>query len=483
MRASLLFLAALAVHAETVQIIRDEFGVPHIFAATREGAAYAAGYAQAEDRLDALLRNLANLPDGRAAVTPLAEAYSGGINRFIQEHPETKSAAVSAPQVAAFAKQAFAVIRGSHDFMLGPSRTGNDGVIAVLDPLADWNADARPYEMRMYVSEGDIAISGFVPLGVPFPLVGHSAFVAVGWSGSTEPAGSDALTQAWRMITARNLGEVRSALEMRQIPGTALVGTAAGEIFDSGGSLPAQGYLMRPRVSAQADAMTRKLIASQTTWSAGRVAEIAFSTDVYKAETWQARLARVAPQLPFVRLLTGWNRRAEVSSVAALAFYLFKTELGREAALAEPPDSLSDGRIRAALDRAKDRLELDMAYGATFGSLFRVARDGGRESYPVGGGTVTDAAMETPRAITFARRGSVFVGTGGQTATQIVHLSAKTASVSVLMPGESDRPDSKHFDDQARELFSKGVTKPAYFADRRELERHASSRKELVREP
>ena len=41
-----------------MEIIRDAFGTPHIFAATPAGAAFGAGFAQAEDRPEALLKNL-----------------------------------------------------------------------------------------------------------------------------------------------------------------------------------------------------------------------------------------------------------------------------------------------------------------------------------------------------------------------------------------------------------------------------------------
>ncbi len=88
--------------------------------------------------------------------------------------------------------------------------------------------------------------------------------------------------------------------------------------------------------------------------------------------------------------------------------------------------------------------------------------------------------MITPRAITFERRGAVVIGIGGQTATQIVELSSPAHSVSILVPGESDRPYSGHFDDQARDLFSKGAAKSTYFGDRKELEKHVSSKKELI---
>src|SRR3990172_1548612 len=50
-----LSIAASAV-AEDVTIHRDDFGIPHIFAATAEGACYGMGYAQAEDRLEELLK-------------------------------------------------------------------------------------------------------------------------------------------------------------------------------------------------------------------------------------------------------------------------------------------------------------------------------------------------------------------------------------------------------------------------------------------
>ena len=42
--------------AEEVTILRDDFGIPNIFAETAEGAVYGAGYAQAEDRLHELLK-------------------------------------------------------------------------------------------------------------------------------------------------------------------------------------------------------------------------------------------------------------------------------------------------------------------------------------------------------------------------------------------------------------------------------------------
>jgi hypothetical protein len=120
-----------------------------------------------------------------------------------------------------------------------------------------------------------------------------------------------------------------------------------------------------------------------------------------------------------------------------------------------------------------------MTFGANWGTVFRVGRDGAREAYPAAGGTVSEAGMETPRAIRYERRGAIQMGVGGQSAVQIVHLGRDTGSDSVLVPGQSDRPDSPHFDDQARELFGKGLTKPSYFGDRKELERRLTGKTEL----
>src|SRR6266567_6126697 len=55
--ALILSLSTVLCAAEKVEILRDEYGVPHIFAATGAGAAYGSGYAQAEDRLEEMLRN------------------------------------------------------------------------------------------------------------------------------------------------------------------------------------------------------------------------------------------------------------------------------------------------------------------------------------------------------------------------------------------------------------------------------------------
>src|SRR5262252_8902405 len=111
---------AEANNVKSPTLYRDEFGIPHVFAPTLEGAAYAVGYAQAEDRLEELLKNYRRAngtmseafgPDyfkhdlvqrmWRHAeisrekynqVSPkmraVIESYQKGVRHFMQEHPE-----------------------------------------------------------------------------------------------------------------------------------------------------------------------------------------------------------------------------------------------------------------------------------------------------------------------------------------------------------------------------------------------------------
>src|SRR5689334_6796271 len=76
---TLLLLGSMAIPAQrlaaddgTTTTYRDEFGIPHIFATTLEDAAYAVGYAQAEDRLEELLKNY------RRATGTMAEVFGPG---------------------------------------------------------------------------------------------------------------------------------------------------------------------------------------------------------------------------------------------------------------------------------------------------------------------------------------------------------------------------------------------------------------------
>jgi acyl-homoserine lactone acylase PvdQ len=203
---------------------------------------------------------------------------------------------------------------------------------------------------------------------------------------------------------------------------------------------------------------------------------IAFNPQVWHAELWQYRIRQAAPDNAFARMLYAWNRRSDADSRPALAFYLFKAALGPTGRNVDPPESVTDDAIRAALAKAEQRLSGDFAPDAVFGTLFRVGRQGGGRTWPVGGGSLIDYGMATPRAISFDPVGKEMVGRSGQTSTQIVVLTKPPQSWMVIPLGESDHPDSPHYDDQAQKLFSKSQVKPTYFADRQELEKHVTAK-------
>ncbi len=229
----------------------------------------------------------------------------------------------------------------------------------------------------------------------------------------------------------------------------------------------------------QRAAMVLDLLDAAHEVTAEEAIDLAFSPQVWHAELWQERIRKAAPESEFGKMLAAWNRRSDADSRPALAFYLFKISLETGRPALEPPASLTDDQIRAALDEAAARLASEFAPDAVFGTLFRVGRQGAARTYPVSGGSLTDAGMATPRAVSFDKVGKEMVGHGGQTSTQIVILTNPPQSYMVIPLGESDHPDSPHFDDQAEKLFSKSRVKPTYFLNRQELEKHATSREEV----
>jgi acyl-homoserine-lactone acylase len=239
-------------------------------------------------------------------------------------------------------------------------------------------------------------------------------------------------------------------------------------------------YNERRTLPHQRAAMMLDLLDAARDVTAEKAIDIAFSPQVWHAELWQERVSKAAPDSEFAKMLAAWNRRNDADSRPALAFYLFKMSLeGGHKRASEPPADIADDEIRAAMGKAEARLKSEFAGDATFGTLFRVGRQDAKRSWPVSGGSLTDAGMATPRAISFEKSGTEMIGHGGQTSTQIVILTKPPQSYMVIPLGESDHADSAHFDDQAEKLFSKSRAKSTYFLNRKELEKHVTARKEL----
>lgn len=223
----------------------------------------------------------------------------------------------------------------------------------------------------------------------------------------------------------------------------------------------------------------------------GSAIDIAFSPQVFRAEKWQERMKaawtkasdadKQGDAAEVYGLIQKWNRRSDADSEGALAFYAFKKGLDEEITRSvEPPSDLGDKEIFLALGKAAVWLKTNFgSLQVPYGKYFRVGREGGERTYPVGGGSVGEAGMGTPRAISFNKVGKEMVGRGGQTSTQIVVMTDPPESYTVVPLGVSDHKGSGHWDDQAEKLFSKSKTTPTYFMNRKELLKHVTATKVL----
>jgi acyl-homoserine lactone acylase PvdQ len=227
--------------------------------------------------------------------------------------------------------------------------------------------------------------------------------------------------------------------------------------------------------------------------------EIALSPAVYGADLWQQRLRKAwsgasaeahadKDLAALYELIVNWNRRCEAEATGAVAYQYWKAAFGDEVKNADraglpPSPAITDQAVLGCLTAAAGKLKADFGrVDVRYGDVYRVGRKGGKETWPVSGGSA--AHIATPRAIGFdAVEGTkTFLGRSGQTSTQVVLLTNPPKSWTLLPLGESDRPDSPHFDDQARRLFSRGAMKPTYFLDKDELVKHAESKTVLYRD-
>jgi acyl-homoserine lactone acylase PvdQ len=230
---------AEADRGQTV-VYRDEYGVPHIYADTVDRGLYAMGYAQAEDRLDELLKNFlratgemsaafgeSNLRDDavsriwdhygvarrnfnriRPKVRHHLEAFVRGINDYLAAHPAEVPAwwgqrrvdvylpialsrhfmwgwplgqAVSDLRAAGLSPDFNVDLRSSNEWVVGPSRTSIKAPILLIDPHLSWWGEQRFWECRIHA--GQLHGSGFTVPGSPYIGLGHNDNVA--WAMTT----------------------------------------------------------------------------------------------------------------------------------------------------------------------------------------------------------------------------------------------------------------------------------------------------------
>jgi acyl-homoserine lactone acylase PvdQ len=199
--------------------------------------------------------------------------------------------------------------------------------------------------------------------------------------------------------------------------------------------------------------------------------------------------------------LLAWDGALDAKSTGALVYAYFRdslaTDLGTEKArqlAARIDDLYAVVEARAprplALDAATDRVLITAlasaakrlvgthgSLAATYGDRFRVGR--GERSWPVEGGGEpgSEGGTTTLRNMGYTkeREDRTRWGERGQTSTQIVVMSKPPRSWLYIPLGQSDRPESPHFSDQAEKAFSPRRLKPSWWLPE-DLAGHVESR-------
>lgn len=227
------------------------------------------------------------------------------------------------------------------------------------------------------------------------------------------------------------------------------------------------------------------------------VFEIATSPQVYGVKPWQERLrtawhnadAQVkadANLAQFAQAILTWNGRSEPDSTGILPYQYWKNQANvfdREVGnrLGSPPMLwLTDSAVIQMLKDGYQAMRKDLGrIDVKYGDVYRCGRKGGKRTAPAIGGSLNGIAA--PRALSFGEKlaNGQHLMTGGQCAPQVVELSKPPKSWTAAPLGQSDDPNSPHFDDQAIELVARRKLKSTYFRNKEELLKNVESKTEL----
>jgi acyl-homoserine-lactone acylase len=229
---------------------------------------------------------------------------------------------------------------------------------------------------------------------------------------------------------------------------------------------------------------------------------LAYAVDVqpFGYRRWLEVLELAAPpDSPELAELLAWNGQLTKESTAALKYYYWRSALheakGGPAIRGKVDDlyAIVEGRPARPIELTDVELglareawltalaEMREQFGNTsesWGQVFRVGRDG--VTWPVGGGSGDQLGLTSLRTMGYAAADDHHerLGVRGQTSTQIVVLSNPIQSWLYLPVGQSDRPDSPHYRDQAEQVFSQRRLKPSWWLPE-DLAGHIESRTEL----
>jgi len=205
-----------------------------------------------------------------------------------------------------------------------------------------------------------------------------------------------------------------------------------------------------------------------------------------------------------IKDIFAWDKRTARDSTGALKYAYWRMavreDFGDEhddlrervdhymAALGEDerPVMVSERELARMLDAFNNALGAIVDHwgslDATYGDRYRVGRDD--QSWPVGGGGDPRLGLRTLRSVGFSdpREDNTQWGRSGQTSTEIVVLSKPIKSWTYVPIGQSDRPDSPHYADQAEKLFSPRQLKETWWLPE-DLAKNIESRAVLEKAP
>ncbi len=229
-----------------VEIIRDNWGVPHIYADSQADAGFGLGYAQAEDGVQPILQYVmqargqaARLSASRQAIeqdvlvrafrvpeisetiyqaTPaevraVLDAYAAGINRYLEKHPEAKPAwfdrmtgldemrllkwfqfnqewAIARQDLSGISQQsrdtdqASPPAGASNMWVVGPKKSSHGEVMLLSDPHLPWDGVTRWHEYQLTIGNRWIYGAGFFG----FANVGIGFTPDVAWGATNNAA-------------------------------------------------------------------------------------------------------------------------------------------------------------------------------------------------------------------------------------------------------------------------------------------------------
>ncbi len=243
---------------------------------------------------------------------------------------------------------------------------------------------------------------------------------------------------------------------------------------------------------------------------------ISFILDVHPAgvERWLTALKKADAQFgkefssnpdynAGIKDLLSWNGELRRDSTGALKYYYLRKQLviddadAAEAIANRITPLLMFAKKAAPQETTSEQLHLlasavgpamgalKSAHGsldAKYGDMFRVGRDD--VSWPVGGGGDGRLGLATLRNVDYGPEHPDHTcwGESGQTSTQIIVLTKPIQSWMAIPIGESDRPESPHYRDQAEKVFSPRKLKPTWYKPE-DLAGHIESRTVLEYTP